>query len=52
MDLNYLSLSEAADLIAKREISAEDLVQAHLDRISLLEPRLDSFITRNATRLL
>jgi aspartyl-tRNA(Asn)/glutamyl-tRNA(Gln) amidotransferase subunit A len=45
MDLNYLSLSEAADLIAKREISAEDLVQAHLDRISLLEPRLNSFIT-------
>ncbi|GAJ22462.1 unnamed protein product, partial [marine sediment metagenome] len=26
-------------------ISAEDLVQAHLDRISLLEPRLNSFIT-------
>jgi aspartyl-tRNA(Asn)/glutamyl-tRNA(Gln) amidotransferase subunit A len=46
MDLNYLSLVEAADLIAKREISSEDLVQAHLDRISLLEPRLNSFITQ------
>ena len=45
MDLNYLSLVEAADLIAKREISSEDLVQAHLDRISLLDSRLNSFIT-------
>ena len=45
MDLNYLSLAEAAELIAKREISAEDLVQIHLDRISLLEPTLNCFIT-------
>lgn len=46
MDLNYLSLAEAAGLIAKREISSEDLVQVHLDRISLLEPRLNCFITQ------
>ena len=37
MDLNYFSLAEAAELIAKREISSEDLIQAHLDRISILE---------------
>jgi len=46
MDLNYLSLAEAADLIAKREISSQDLAEAHLDRISILEPRLNSFITQ------
>jgi aspartyl-tRNA(Asn)/glutamyl-tRNA(Gln) amidotransferase subunit A len=46
MDLNYLSLAEAADLIAKREISSEDLVQAHLDRIAIFEPMLNSFITQ------
>ena len=46
MDLVNFSLAEAADLIAKREISCEDLVQEHLDRISVLEPRLNSFITQ------
>ena len=48
MDLNYFSLAEAAELIAKREISSEDLIQAHLDRISILEPRLNSFITQTS----
>ncbi len=45
MDLNYLSLAEAAEFIAKGELSSEDLVQSHLDRAALLEPRLNSFIT-------
>ena len=45
MDLCYSSLVEAADLIAKREITSEDLVQAHLDRISAQEPKLNCFIT-------
>jgi aspartyl-tRNA(Asn)/glutamyl-tRNA(Gln) amidotransferase subunit A len=48
MDLYYFSLAEAADLIAKREISSEDLVQAHLDRIASVEPRLNCFITLTA----
>jgi aspartyl-tRNA(Asn)/glutamyl-tRNA(Gln) amidotransferase subunit A len=48
MDLNYLSLAEAAELIAKREISSEDLVQVHLERISHLDPVLNSFITITA----
>jgi aspartyl-tRNA(Asn)/glutamyl-tRNA(Gln) amidotransferase subunit A len=48
MDLNYFSLAEAAELIAKREISSEDLIQAHLDRISILEPRLNCFITQTS----
>ncbi|UCD97663.1 MAG: amidase [Chloroflexota bacterium] len=48
MELTNLSLLEASDLIAKRVISCEDLTQAHLDRISLLEPQLNCFITLTA----
>jgi aspartyl-tRNA(Asn)/glutamyl-tRNA(Gln) amidotransferase subunit A len=46
MDLNYLTLAEASDLIARGEISSEELTQAHLDRISRLEPQLNCFITQ------
>ncbi len=45
MDLSYLTLVEASDLIAKQEVSSEDLTQAHLERISRIEPKLNSFIT-------
>jgi len=45
MDLNYLSLAEAAGLIARRELSPLELTQAHLDRIARLEPSLNCFIT-------
>ena len=45
MDLNYLTLAEASDLIAEREVSSEELTQAHLDRISVLESKLNCFIT-------
>ena len=48
MDFHYLSLAEVAELIAKREISSEDLVQVHLERISHLDPILNSFITVTA----
>ena len=46
MDLNYITLAEASDLIARGEISSEELTQAHLDRISRLEPQLNCFITQ------
>ena len=52
MDLFYMSLAEAAELISKREISCEDLVQAYLVRISQLEPRLNCFITFTPERAL
>ena len=38
MKLTDLTLAEASDLIAKQEISSEELTQAHLKRISQLEP--------------
>jgi aspartyl-tRNA(Asn)/glutamyl-tRNA(Gln) amidotransferase subunit A len=46
MNLTDLSLAEASDLIAKLKVSSEDLTQAHLDRISRLEPELNCFITQ------
>jgi aspartyl-tRNA(Asn)/glutamyl-tRNA(Gln) amidotransferase subunit A len=45
MDLNNLTLVEASDLIAKGEVSSEELTKAHLDRISKLESKLNCFIT-------
>lgn len=45
MDLDYLSLVEASDLIAKKVISCEELTQAHIDLISELESKLNCFIT-------
>lgn len=46
MDLNYLTLAEASDLIAEQKISCEELTKVHLDRISVLESKLNCFITR------
>jgi aspartyl-tRNA(Asn)/glutamyl-tRNA(Gln) amidotransferase subunit A len=46
MDLHYLPLTEAAKLIRDRDLSPVDLTQAHLDRISQYEPRLNCFITQ------
>jgi len=44
-ELCFMSISEASGLIAGGELSPVELVQAHLDRISHTEPRLNSFIT-------
>lgn len=46
MELTYLTLTEAAELIAQRKLSPIDLIQAHLDRIAELELRLNCFITQ------
>ena len=48
MDLTELTLTEAAGLVARRQISPVDLVKAHLDRIDRIDPRLNSFITVTA----
>ena len=45
MELTSLKLYEAADLLKKKEISPIELTQAHLERIQLLDKRLNCFIT-------
>lgn len=44
-ELTSLSASDARRLLDRREISAEELVEAHLDRIEQVEPRVHAFIT-------
>jgi aspartyl-tRNA(Asn)/glutamyl-tRNA(Gln) amidotransferase subunit A len=44
-NLCYLSAGQLAPFIQKKEISPVDLIEAHLSRIDLLEPTLNSFIT-------
>jgi aspartyl-tRNA(Asn)/glutamyl-tRNA(Gln) amidotransferase subunit A len=44
-NLLSLSLSQASGLIQRREITSVELVQACLERIERLDPRLNSFLT-------
>ena len=41
------SLTELAELIRKREVSAVEVVEAHLERISSLNPALNAIVTLN-----
>ena len=50
--LFYLSVAEAAHLIATRQLSPVELVQAHLDRIAEVNPSIFGFITVVADRAL
>ena len=52
MDLYELSVSEAHDLLQKKEIGAEELTRALLDRITAVEERVDAFLTVAAERAL
>jgi aspartyl-tRNA(Asn)/glutamyl-tRNA(Gln) amidotransferase subunit A len=46
MELNYLSLTEAAKSIRDQDLSPVELTQAHIDRINQIEPQLNCFITQ------
>lgn len=45
MELHQLSVTQAADMIRKREVSPVELVQALLSRIDALEPELKAWVT-------
>lgn len=45
MELTSLSIHKAADLLKRKEISPIELTQAHLERIQLLDQRLNAFLT-------
>ena len=51
-ELFFLSLSETADRIKRREISPIEITQAALDRIDQLDPLLNAFITVTRERAL
>jgi len=44
-ELCYLSAGQLGPMIERREVSPVEVVEAHLERIHSLEPRLNSFIT-------
>ena len=44
-ELCFLSAAELGALIQQRKVSPVEVVEAHLQRIEALEPRLNSFIT-------
>ena len=46
-DLCAYSLTELAELIRKREVSPVEVVEAHLQRISTLNPKLNAIVTLN-----
>ena len=50
IDLPFLTIAEAARLIAARRLSPVELTNACLDRIAALDDQLDSFVTLTAER--
>jgi amidase len=44
-DVVWLSATEQADLLRRREISSTELTQAYLDRIGKLNPQLAAYVT-------
>ncbi len=44
-DLCYLSAGQLGRMIQKREVSPVEAIEAHIQRIESLEPKLNSFIT-------
>jgi aspartyl-tRNA(Asn)/glutamyl-tRNA(Gln) amidotransferase subunit A len=49
-DLHFLTIAEAAELIAARKLSPVELVDAFLTRIAALDDQLNSFVTVTAER--
>src|SRR5512139_1093317 len=52
MNLDFVTLTEAARWIAARELSPVDLVEAKLARIGTLDPQVNAFITLTGERAL
>ncbi|MFC4007554.1 amidase [Nonomuraea purpurea] len=51
-ELHYLSATELARLIRTRQVSAVEVLQAHLDRIEQVNPRVNAIVTLVAERAL
>lgn len=49
-DLAFLTIADAARLIAARKLSPVELTQAYLNRIAALDDQLDSFVTVTGER--
>ncbi len=52
MDLHYLTITQASDLLARREISSVELTRALLQRIEATEERVHAYLTITAEQAL
>ena len=52
MDVMTLTIQSAKELLAKGDVTAVQLTQAMLDRIDLVEPQVQAFITRTSEEAL
>ncbi len=50
MNLCELNISQMRDLLRSKQVSAPELLQAHLDRISEVDPKIRAFLTVDAER--
>ncbi|MFI6731870.1 amidase [Nonomuraea sp. NPDC050451] len=51
-ELHYLTATELAHLIRTRQVSAVEVVQAHLDRVEQVNPRVNAIVTLVAEQAL
>lgn len=52
MELTALNITQAADLLAKKELSSAELTQAYIDRIEKVEPKMNALVTTCAEEAL
>lgn len=52
MDLHHLTAHEASDLLKKRQVSAEELTRAVLERGDVTEPAVGAYLTRTGEQAL
>lgn len=52
MEIVYLTARELARLLRTRELSAREIVQAHLDRVERVNPAVNAIVTLTAERAL
>jgi aspartyl-tRNA(Asn)/glutamyl-tRNA(Gln) amidotransferase subunit A len=52
MKLHELNIKQASDLLGKKEITSRELTQAVFDRIDLIEPQIEAFISLSKDRAL
>jgi aspartyl-tRNA(Asn)/glutamyl-tRNA(Gln) amidotransferase subunit A len=50
-DITYFDATKLAELIRSRELSSVEVVQAHLDRITAVDPRVNAIVTIADTAL-